>query len=162
MKKIKLTQGQYALVDDADYADIVQYKWRAQKSNKDKTYYAVRWERGWRRKSGTPRKLIQLANQIIKPPKGKEVDHINRNGLDNRRLNLRVVTRKENNSNRRKYERGLSYKRGSFWWDKKRGLYYTQLTLKGIRKYLGRYKTEVEAQKAINKELRKNGYAVSV
>lgn len=105
MKKIKLTQGQYALVDDADYADIVQYKWRAQKSNKDKTYYAVRWERGWRRKSGTPRKLIQLANQIIKPPKGKEVDHINRNGLDNRRLNLRVVTRKENNSNRRKYER---------------------------------------------------------
>jgi hypothetical protein len=59
----------------------------------------------------------------MNPPKGKEVDHINRNKLDNRRKNLRIVNRSQNCHNRPKYGKS-----------KYRGVYY--------KSYISKYKTK--------------------
>jgi len=91
VKKIKLTQGRYALVDDEDFNWLNQWKWCFDRSNG----YAHRnqWVNGKNRK-------IYMHRIILGNPRGilikVETDHKNRNKLDNRRKNLRVVTRSEN------------------------------------------------------------------
>lgn len=96
MKVIELTNGALALVDDEDYDYVSIYNWYAVKSRN--TFYAVRTET----KNGIKR-VILLHRFIMKPPKGKVIDHINRIGLDNRKTNIRFVTPRENalNMNRK-------------------------------------------------------------
>lgn len=92
MKEIPLTQGMVALVDDDDFDLVSQYKWCARKCRH--TYYAVRWIK---RPDGTGTQT-QLHRAILKTD--KSIDHINRNGLDNRRVNLRPATHSQNQANR--------------------------------------------------------------
>lgn len=89
MKIIPLTKGKHAMVDDRDHKRLSKHKWSACFSGWG--YYAVRMEAGRR---------IYMHREIMKTPKGKETDHLNGDGLDNRRKNLRVCTRSENGSNR--------------------------------------------------------------
>jgi hypothetical protein len=92
MKEIKLTQGKIALVDDEDYEYLNQWKWYAAKA--PHTFYAAR---GVNRKGKwTSEKMHRVLFDI---PAGKEIDHINHNGLDNRRSNLRIVTTQQNSLN---------------------------------------------------------------
>lgn len=94
MKKIKLTRGKYALVDDADYEYLNQWKWNASPNRKNGTLYARRWTT----RKVPPRKTLYMHTQLL----GEGiVDHINRNGLDNRRNNLRIVNRSQNQWNRK-------------------------------------------------------------
>jgi len=114
MKEIPLTQGKVALVDDEDYPSIMGHKWYA--SNNRFTYYAVTNVPGVTRRQYT----LRMHRLILNPPKGKEIDHINGNGLDNRRENLRIVTRRQNTQNRHeskssKYVGVCSNKRGKKW-----------------------------------------------
>jgi dTMP kinase len=82
MKEIELTQGKVALVDDDDFEELNQFKWHVKKDH-NRAFYAARV---------TPRpnrRLIFMHRQILKDiPEGMEVDHVNGNGLDNRRSNL--------------------------------------------------------------------------
>jgi hypothetical protein len=101
MKRIRLTREQYALVDDADYAKLSQHSWYAIKGNN--TYYAA--YRGPRDSNGY--RLTYYMHRVILglPPypldKNKlEVDHANKNGIDNRRSNIRIATKSENALNR--------------------------------------------------------------
>ena len=96
MKEINLTQGKVALVDDEDYEYLNQWKWYACKDYK--TYYAQRngYVNGKRRN-------IFMHKVILNPPTGLEVDHIDRDGLNNVRSNLRLATRQQNSFNRRKF-----------------------------------------------------------
>lgn len=81
MKQIPLTQGKVALIDDEDYKHISQRKWYAAKIGK--TYYAqhsiIR--------DGNQTTLM-MHRQIMNPPSNLQCDHINGNGLDNRKSNL--------------------------------------------------------------------------
>ena len=99
MKLIPLTQGKFAKVDDADFEWLSKYKWYAKNTrNKDEdsgSYYAARFQRT----GGNPT-TIYMHREITNCPDGKEVDHKNRDRLDNQRGNLRVCTRKENLENR--------------------------------------------------------------
>lgn len=94
MKQIPLTQGKFALVDDEDYEWLMQWKWCV--AIRGANAYAVRRHRE------TPggRASILLMHRVIASPGARqEVDHINGVGLDNRRENLRVCSRSENQCN---------------------------------------------------------------
>lgn len=82
MRRIALTQGQVALVDDADYEWLSQWEWYAMKA--PRTFYARR--NGPRNSKGHQTSVL-MHHEIF----GGEPDHINRNGLDNRRSNLRAA-----------------------------------------------------------------------
>ncbi len=82
MKKILLTRGKFAIVDDEDFPFINQWKWWFTTRG-----YAVREKK---------RKLIFMHRLINKTPKGFDTDHVNKNKLDNRKDNLRTVTRSQN------------------------------------------------------------------
>lgn len=96
MKRIQLTKDQYAIVDDTDFNFLNQFKWCLHSKG-----YACRnsYERGRSRP-----KLRYMHREILGLDNSRSlidvVDHINRNRLDNRKLNLRVVSRKENLLNR--------------------------------------------------------------
>lgn len=94
MKQIPLTRGMVALVDDEDYDRLAQFSWYA--ARKRNTYYAVRNTKAARGKIRMHRVVMQAPDDPL-----IDVDHINRNGLDNRKENLRVCTRRENTWNMR-------------------------------------------------------------
>ena len=83
------------------------------------------------------------------PNDGLEVDHINHNGLDNRRCNLRVCTRQQNQMNKRAMK-GSSKFKGVFWHShaKKWG---ACITLQGRNKYIGVFISEIDAARAYDR-----------
>jgi len=89
--RIPLSRGLFARVDPEDFEELSRYKWSASQSGKN--FYAVRQEKG---------RTILMHRQIMAPPEGMIVDHINRNKLDNSRANLRVCSHRENTRNRAK------------------------------------------------------------
>ena len=91
MKEITLTRGFVALVDDEDYERLNCHKWYTSHWHDHHCCYASRDER-----IGGRRKHIEM-HRVITNAQGKEsVDHINHDGLDNRRQNLRICTNAEN------------------------------------------------------------------
>lgn len=101
MKKIPLTRGLVAIVDDEDYESLSRSTWHAVCRTTRATRYAARREyQGGGRKNGVF-EYIAMHRQILGLRKGDgvEVDHINGDGLDNRRCNLRIATRAENRRN---------------------------------------------------------------
>ncbi|MCJ7602243.1 MAG: HNH endonuclease [Desulfobulbaceae bacterium] len=82
---IPLGKGKFALVDPEDYATISKYHWSARKSKSG--YYAVRKATY----CGT-RVTIFMHRQIMAAAAGQQVHHINQNRLDNRKINLQLLT----------------------------------------------------------------------
>ena len=100
----------------------------------DKTY-VMRKENG---------KTVYLHRFIMGTPKGMVTDHINGNTLDNRRKNLRVCTKSENNRNRAG-DRNTSSKYKGVSFHKRSRLWHAYINLNGKRKSLGTHKTEKKA-----------------
>ncbi len=86
VRYIPLTKGLYAIVDAADYERLSKYTWFAMDGRNGKFYAG--------RKKG--RSIIPMHRDIMKPPRGMVVHHINANGLDNRRCNLVVCSPEHN------------------------------------------------------------------
>lgn len=140
MKKIPLTQGYETLVDDTDYEELAKYSWYYKNSNGGG--YAAR---NVFRANGK-RTTIRMQRQIMKTPKGFETDHINGDKLDNQRANLRIVTKSQNQWNRKKQAGSSKYK--GVYWNKKNQRYHVQLQMNGKKVWLGYYATEEEAGEA--------------
>jgi hypothetical protein len=89
MQKIELVGGEHrALVDDADYEWLMNSRWWVHRPKRSKTLYArTKSDGAW-----------LLMHRTIMAPimPGMVIDHIDRNGLNNTRANLRVVTQSEN------------------------------------------------------------------
>jgi len=101
MKIVNLTQQQLSKVDDSDYRFIVAFRWQAQWNNTSKSFYAVRTEsfhdgKRWRCRKIYLHRFLTGLNYGDK----RQVDHINHDTLDNRRENIRVCNRSENQMNR--------------------------------------------------------------
>ena len=91
MKKIKLSKGYETLVDNEDFEWLNQWKWHLNDGG-----YALRSIYIKLAIGKYTSKHIRMHREINKTPQGFDTDHINRNKLDNRRANLRTVTRSKN------------------------------------------------------------------
>jgi len=130
MKKIPLSRGMEAIVDDADYAWLSQFNWSVVK--KGRFYYAVMWNGV--RKISMHRMILGLGFND-----GLDGDHKNHRTLDNRRTNLRAVTRQENTFNSN--HNGYTY-------EKRSGRFRTRIMVDGKSLHIGRYQTPEEARAA--------------
>lgn len=101
-KQIKLTQGRFALVDDCDYETLNKYNWSVSNGYATRAKSKKKGEEGGTYVIFMHRAILGLGD---KREYKTEVDHINRNKLDNRRSNLRVCTHKQNSVNQRKGNR---------------------------------------------------------
>jgi len=142
MKQIKLTQGKDALVDDSDFIELNRFKWYTQRRGKN--FYAIRNSLTLNGKRKTVRMHIEIMGET---PKGVEIDHIDGNGLNNQRKNLRFCSKAQNAMNvglrldNRSGFKGVS-------WDKVTKKWKTQISIDKIQRYLGVFDTKEEAYEA--------------
>ncbi len=152
MKKIPLTQGQYAIVDDENYDDLNQFKWYAAWAKNTNSFYASRI--ALKSETEGPR-TISMHRSIMDAALGMQVDHINHVTIDNRQCNLRICTTSQNQMNRGKTAnnksgyKGVSRHKGDGKWRAQ-----IQLNKKVI--YLGLFIDKEEAALAYNKSSKKH------
>jgi|SRR5215472_12210966 len=144
MRKIALTQGKYALVDDDDYEWLSQWKWCARMQPRSQKFYAFRNEYLGDYRHTT----VAMARAILglTPGDGFIADHRNHNTLDNQRSNLRKATKGQNQHNRGKSGNNTSGYKGAFRIHN--GTYTAQICVNRKQHYLGTYPTALEAHKA--------------
>ena len=146
MKRVPLSQGKEALVDDVDYRFVSQWKW----SFSTKGYAHRKALQGgkqvtvWLHRLIAERAGISMAGHI---------DHIDRKKLNCQRKNLRTATNSQNLANRGKNRNNTSGYKGVTW-DKERRKWLAQIEVRGRNRYLGRYEDEQEAHAAYRAALR--------
>jgi hypothetical protein len=165
-RRIKLTRGLYAKVDPEDYPRLARYKWYAT-SSKNNKIYAERtvWCRGRKKRNILMHREVLFGtnpkSEFLKPKQTQNsndknskllVDHINGDGLDNRKANLRTATPRQNAWNSRAY--GKSRYKG-IWQVKETGKWCARIKVNGKVRNLGRFSDEVEAAKAYDRAARK-------
>jgi hypothetical protein len=143
MKEIPLSQGKTALVDDADYERVSQFKWSAFKTKKGRTFYACRTVY-----LPDGRSTNQLMHRFILglTDPSERTDHRDHNGLNNRRHNLRVCTHRQNQCNILKRDRKFK----GITLDRRFGGYDARITINGVQKHLGRFQRAEDAAAAYN------------
>ena len=153
-KKIPLGKsGMFAIVDDEDFEMLSQFKWYAGKDSRTDTHYAIRNASG----SGSPR-----MHRLIMKVNGSKVhvDHINLDGLDNRRCNLRVCTQSQNAYNGKKYksrrDKKMSSQHKGVCWDSQSGKWLACGYMNNKNINLGRFDKEIDAARAYNKFAKKH------
>lgn len=145
MKKIPLTRGYFTIVDDADYQWLNQWKWHT--SRQPRICYAVR-DIG---KKANKAVFVYMHRLILGLGAGDPlcVDHIDINGLNNQRSNLRICNASQNAQNQRPL-RGITSKYKGVCWDKERGKWKAQILHKSKEIHIGRFYNEIEAANAYN------------
>ena len=141
--EVPLTQGKVALIDAEDGEKVLKYKWHA--CQRDNTWYAATSKE---RRRGNA--MIYLHRLIMDAPSGEHVDHINGDGLDCRRDNLRLCTNAENRRNQRSNRghsrfKGVSLNRGN-----RRRKWQAAISINDKTISLGSYHSETEAARAYN------------
>ena len=142
MRKIKLTQGKFALIDDEDYDWLNQWKWHATKE-KHGVSYACRIVQ----KNKVIRMVI-MHRLVAKTPVGLQTDHINHNGLDNRKKNLRSVTASENQLNRKGPQSNNTSGFIGVSWDQKSQKWRAEIKRNKKTTFVGHFPTKEDANRA--------------
>lgn len=126
------------IVDDKDFEIFNKYRWFLHSNG-----YVYR---------KIKHKIIWLHREILICPKDKVIDHINHNKLDNRKSNLRVVTKSENQHNRIKQTSRCSSRYKGVYYHKRDKCWIAQITNNNTFIYIGSYNLEKEAAKAYNEK----------
>ncbi len=148
-KEIKLNKGYVAIVDDEDYKRVSMRKWYVSNpKTKGTTRYAMSFDYGKNRA-----KTILLHRFIMSPKKGMVIDHINRDGLDCRKTNMRECTMSQNLQNKRK-QRGTSKYKGVYLY-KRTGRWIAQYRVNGKKTDVGSFENEIDAAIAYDKAVTK-------
>lgn len=138
---VPLTLGYEATIDASDVAAVGEMNWHAKVDKRSdgsvRAVYAVH--------SGN-RLKVKMHRLIVKSPNGVEVDHVNGNGLDNRKINLRYATASENRRNQKKRVDNTSGVKGVVW-VADRHKWVAQIYANGRRTQLG-YFAKLEEAKA--------------
>lgn len=149
-RRIRLTQGKFAIVDSDDYMRLNRYKWYAARGGN--SFYAVRgkWSKYPRK-----RRTISMHNLIIPIPDGYIADHINHNGLDNRNKNLRAATQAQNARNARYPKENCSSKYRGVCYNKQTKKWRAIIVFNRKRRQIGYFQDEKEAARAYDREAKK-------
>ena len=141
MKEIHLSQGMVAQVDDENYEQLNQWKWHIDKGGR--TFYA-------RHNVQLPQKRISLSMHrfILNAPRNIQVDHIDHNGLNNQRNNLRLCNGTQNCQNRSARLHSSRFK-GVVWRENNKK-WQSRIKVNGNEKHLGIFTKELDAARAYN------------
>lgn len=139
-REIPLTRGYTALVDDIDFEMLSRWKWQAMKGS-DRLVYARTVET-----IGDGKTQALLMHRLILPlPFKLVVDHIDGNGLNNTRANLRPASHRENIWASRRCRQASKSGFIGVYQDKRTGTYRAYVTANGVREELGSFPTAEEA-----------------
>jgi hypothetical protein len=143
-------KGKVVIVSPCDYAILKPFKWWVKFSgvNRQQAYIKTSF-----RVNGKQR-YISIHRMIMNPKIDQEVDHINGNGLDNRRENLRVCTTAENVRNSSKRKDSTHQYKGTVF-VKNRNRWRSRIQVNGKRYWSGYFKTEIEAAKRFDEMAKK-------
>ena len=144
MKEIELTKGYKAIIDDDDFERVSKFNWYVCVARKT-CVYATAWD-------SASRKVIYLHRFILDVPKGLQIDHKNRNGLDNRKENLRLATHADNVRNRDNWRKG-SYK-GVTPRPSKINPFQARITFNKTSENIGSFPTAEDAARAYDQKAR--------
>lgn len=137
MAKLYLTNGTAVLVDDEDLERLLPYKWAEHRTTDHLTSYARAEVNGKK-----DRRLMH--RMILDAPRGSDIDHINGDGLDNRKVNLRLATRSQNMHNQRNRRNNTSGFKGVTL-DSRNGRWRGRVMLERRSVSLGYFATKEEA-----------------
>lgn len=139
MKFIPLTKGYEAIVDDDDYEWLMKFNWCAKKSQNG-VYARTRISK---------LKCIEMHTMLMGIRMGYMIDHRNRNGLDNRRENLRYCTNAQNLLNRPPQRNNTTGFKGVTFF---KGGYNAEICVNGTKHYIGRFQDPISAAVAYNEK----------
>lgn len=142
MKEIQLTQGKVTMVDDEDYDELMKFKWYAYKSKG--RYRTIFYAGRNKRKSDTIKFCAMHIIIMGDMPDGYFVDHIDGDGLNNQRHNLRLATKSQNGCNCNSTPNTSSKFKGVSLYSNCH-LFSSELTLNRIKIKIGYFKNELEA-----------------
>jgi len=148
-RRIYLGEGRFTIVEPEDYYWLNNFHWSIKK--RGDCFYAIRF-------LNTPDdklKFILLHREIMKAPKGVLVDHRNNDGLDNRRANLRLATRSQNNINRRQNKSKTLSRFVGVTFDRRRRRWVARIYINGKCKFLGSFDNEIDAAMAYDAAAKK-------
>jgi len=143
MREIKLTQGKVALVDDADFEELSKHKWWAYYRRSENRWYCAR-----KAPSGVERprqKTVYMHAVIAGTQPGFDTDHIDGDGLNNTRRNLRVCTRAENQHNQTRKNQGRTSRYRGVSWNNKNRKWEAVIRSNWKQAYLGGFDSEHDA-----------------
>ena len=141
-KIIPLTKGLSALVDDEDYEFLSQWKWCARISGNH--CYAMRSEKDL---NGRPR-YIYMHRVVNQTPHGLLTDHVDGDGLNNTRANLRSATNAQNSRNVRRHKDSASPYKGVYRNQKLGKPWYAKIMIANRQVVLGFFDSEEDAMRA--------------
>jgi len=143
---VPLTQGAFTKIDVRDATEVMRKSWYLYREPKTGRRYAVREERGV---------SVRLHRWLLNAAASEDVDHVNGDGLDNRRENLRKATAAQNTYNARKRSLGTSKYKGVNI-DEGRRPWRARIRVDLKLIHLGRFATEEEAARAYDKAARRH------
>lgn len=138
---VTLTQGQHATVNSDDWQVAKYFHWYAHKIRH--SYYAYTQLPG-------AKIFMHMHRMIMSPPNGLQVDHVDRNGLNNLRSNLRLVTPQQQACNKRRRSHNTSGYIGVRYRED-RGYWIARIKVNGKNNNLGSFRTKEEAARAYDK-----------
>jgi hypothetical protein len=152
-RRIRLAGPSYAKVDPEDYDRFKDHEWYA--AGCAPHFYANRLVR---KGNAGKTKFLAMHREIMNPPEGIFIDHINRDKMDNRKANLREATYSQNGANRPKFNRPANskYKGVSLQKTKTKRTWQATICVNRKRIYLGTFYNEIEAAKAYDQAAKKH------